>query len=137
MSAGSSTDLGPPVFLRADDTGLFRVKSTKMTCGERSPSNRTKPRSRALSAKYDPCQLGRPRRTGLRLMVADRVELPDRIMLLPYGNYSFLAVVTLICLPLSNAPALLTLHSGDIMKTGRQSDAAEITKLAMPWSRIC
>jgi hypothetical protein len=27
-----------------------------------TPSNRTKPRSRALSAKHDPCQLGRPRR---------------------------------------------------------------------------
>lgn len=27
-----------------------------------TPSKRTKPRSRALSAKHDPCQLGRPRR---------------------------------------------------------------------------
>ena len=29
-------------------------------------------------------------------MVADRVELPDRTMLLPYANYSFLAVVTTV-----------------------------------------
>ena len=31
-----------------------------------TPSNRTKPRSRALSAKHDPCQLGRPRRNRER-----------------------------------------------------------------------
>jgi hypothetical protein len=34
----------------------------------------------------------------------------------------------LMCRPQSNAPALLTLHSGDIMKAGTQLDAAEHLK---------